>query len=89
MRLGHPGGGNPKPPAFLQLDSSATSSAPAPKSRNSYTITLSFSFRIGNHRYSWLWTACTKDTESADGIGLPGHHRCGAAKVRAKIGYMG
>jgi hypothetical protein len=89
VRLGHPGGGNPKPPAFLQLDSSATSSAPAPKSRNSYTITLSFSFTIDNHRYNWRWTACTKDTESADGIGLPGHHGCGAAKVSAKVGYLG
>jgi hypothetical protein len=89
LRLGHPGGGNPQAPAFLRLDGSATSSAPTAVSANSYAITLSFSFRIDNHRYNWRWTACTKDTESGDGIGLPGHHRCGADKVRAKIGYMG
>ena len=89
VRLGHPGGGDPKAPAFLRLDSSATASAPVPKSHNSYMITLSFSFRIDNHRFNWRWTACTKDTESADGIGLPGHHGCGAAKVSAKVGYLG
>lgn len=89
LRLGHPGGGNPKAPRFLRLDSQATSSPPQAVSRNSYEVTLNFSFEIDNHRYSWLWTACTKDTESADGTGLPGHHACGTARIPAKFGYLG
>jgi hypothetical protein len=89
VRLGHPGGGNPKAPRFLRLDSQATSSPPQAVSHNSYEVTLNFSFEIDNHRYNWLWTACTKDTESADGTGLPGHHGCGTARIPAKFGYLG
>jgi len=89
LRLGRRGGPTPKAPAYLRLDSQATASAPKPLSRNSYEVTLSFSFQIGNLPYRWLWTACTQDSESSDGTGLPGHHSCGNAKVRANIGYLG
>jgi hypothetical protein len=89
VRLGRRGGPSPKAPAYLRLDGQATASAPVSLSRTSYKVTLSFSFRIANLPYTWRWTACTKDTESRDGTGLPGHHRCGASKVRASIGYLG
>jgi hypothetical protein len=89
VRLGRPGGPNPKAPKFLRLDSQATASAPVNLSRNSYEVTLSFSFQIGNKPFSWRWTACTQDSESKDGTGLPGHHSCGNAKVPASISYLG
>jgi hypothetical protein len=37
-------------------------------------FTVSFSTPTAYH-YDWL--ICTKDTEAADGLGLPGHHHCG------------
>jgi len=89
VRLGRRGGPTPKAPKWLRLDSQATASAPVNLSRNSYEVTLSFSFQIGNDSYSWRWTACTQDSESRDGTGLPGHHSCGNAKVRASISYLG
>jgi hypothetical protein len=89
VRLGRRGGPTPKAPKFLRLDSQATASAPVNLSRNSYEVTLSFSFQIDNLPFSWRWTACTQDSESKDGTGLPGHHSCGNAKVPASISYLG
>lgn len=89
VRLGRRGGSTPKAPRYLRLDSQATASAPVNLSRNSYEVTLSFSFQIGNKPYSWRWTACTQDSESRDGTGLPGHHSCGNAKVPVSISYLG
>ena len=37
----------------------------------------------------WKWTTCSKDTEAADGIGLPGHHGCGAERVLSSAPYLG
>jgi hypothetical protein len=89
LHVGRRGGPTPKAPKWMRLDTQATASAPVNLSHNSYEVTLSFSFQIGNNPYSWRWTACTKDTESQDGTGLPGHHRCGASKVRSSISYLG
>jgi hypothetical protein len=54
-----------------------------------YRYTFSFSFRIGNDGCAWNWLACVKDTESKDGLGLPGQHGCGARKVSATVDYLG
>jgi hypothetical protein len=55
----------------------------------SYTVTLSF--QIGNDSYDLLWRTCTKATEAADGIGLPGHHGCGDERIpqSESYGYVG
>jgi hypothetical protein len=89
VKLGRPGGKNPSAPTWLYLDGQASQSAVTRLSPTSYKLTISFSFRIGNHRYSYGWTACTKDTETTDGIGLPRHHGCGDPKVRASTAYLG
>lgn len=62
----------PPPPNFLYLNAGHASVAPVRKI-NSFTFlrTISYSFTIGNNGYFWLWTACTKDTVYADGLGLP------------------
>ena len=54
-----------------------------------FSETVTFSFRIGNDAYNWEWTSCSKDTEAADGIGLPGHHGCGAERVLSSAPYLG
>jgi len=48
-----------------------------------------WSFRIGNNGYNFLQHICTKDTESKDGIGLPGHHHCGTRSFSTKTVYLG
>lgn len=88
VRLGRPGG-HPARPKTMRLDTAATQSAVRQLSATSYRFSLSFSFRVGNHSVNWTWTACTRDTESQDGTGLPGHHHCGARQLRAAHGYLG
>ena len=41
--------------------------------------------------YYYTWEICTKDTEARDGLGLPGHHKCGARFLThsAIQGYVG
>jgi hypothetical protein len=89
VRLGRAGGPKPAAPRWLFLDGQASVSPPRQVSKNSYKLTISFSFRIGNHRYNWEWNACTQDSESSDGMGLPHHHGCGDHKVSATASYLG
>jgi hypothetical protein len=63
--------------------------APRRISADEFSQTVTFSFQIGNDAYSWNWASCTKDTEAEDGIGLPGHHGCGDARVLESANYVG
>ena len=54
-----------------------------------FEVTITYSFRIGNKAYYWNWATCARDTESVDGIGLPGHHGCGDGRVLAAAAYLG
>jgi hypothetical protein len=58
-------------------------------SASEFDLVITFSFRIGNDAYNWNWNTCLKDTEAVDGVGLPGHHGCGAAQVLASAAYLG
>jgi hypothetical protein len=58
-------------------------------SATEFGLTITYSFRIGAHAYDWSWNVCTKDTEAADGIGLPGHHGCGGKNLAASASYAG
>ena len=80
---------SPTPPRFLTLDTRATISRPVRISAGSFKVTISWSFRIGNSGFTPSLTFCNKDTESADGLGLPGHHSCGANRISATIPYLG
>jgi hypothetical protein len=89
IRLGPPGG-KPSAPKWLKLDRKATFSKPQQVAPNRFRTKLTFSFRVGGHSVRWLWTACTHDTEAADGIGLPGSSGCGGlTKIRANRSYLG
>jgi len=80
----------PPPPEWLILDAgSGHVTASHRVSADEFSETVTFSFRIGNDAYYWNWTTCSKDTESVDGIGLPGHHSCGDGRVLDSAPYLG
>lgn len=54
-----------------------------------YAMTMTLSFRVGNDGYFFLVNACQKDTESVDGLNLPGHHSCGNRFISSKLPYLG
>lgn len=80
----------PPPPRWLYLNAGhASVSSPRRISAGEYEQTLRFSFAVGNHSYNWSWTGCVKDFVSKDGLGLPGHHGCGASRVLRTVAYLG
>jgi hypothetical protein len=80
----------PSPPRWLYLNGGhAAVSRPVKVAPGRFALTISYSFTVGNHAYYWLWTACTKDIEARDGLGLPGSHGCGAKRVTAAAHYLG
>jgi serine/threonine protein kinase len=54
-----------------------------------FDMTISFTFRIGNDGSNWNFNSCDQDTEAVDGIGLPGHHGCGQARIPGSVTYLG
>ena len=93
-----PPGTNPPPPAWNLLangspplaNGTATVSAPRQTSADTYTVTINDSYQWGDHAPTTLyWTACDKDTEAQDGLGLPGSHGCGAQRVANGNEYLG
>ena len=58
-------------------------------SADEFSVTITYSFQIGNNAYNWNWFACLKDSLAQDGIGLPGDHGCGAARVPSGAVYIG
>jgi hypothetical protein len=54
-----------------------------------FETTISWSFTISFHSFSWAWLVCRLDTESSDGLGLPGHHGCGTGRVLRTVTYLG
>jgi hypothetical protein len=82
--------GTPAPPRFLSLDRSATASRPHQHHPWQFQVTLRFTFRIGRtDAFTWRVNFCTRDSVSADGLGLPGHHHCGDQKIATKRSYLG
>jgi hypothetical protein len=81
----------PKGPAVLQLGAGSPKiSAPRRISADEYAVTVTFSFPIGKKgANTWFWAACAPDSETADGIGLPGAHGCGAKAIPAVHSYLG
>jgi serine/threonine-protein kinase len=81
----------PKGPAVLQLGAgSAKIGTPRRVSADEYAVTVTFSFPIGKKgSNTWFWAACAPDSETADGIGLPGAHGCGGKAIPAVHSYLG
>ncbi len=79
----------PPTPRFARLDTNVSITRPVASGSRRFSRTLSWSFRIGKEGYAFVWTVCTKDTESADGLGLPGHHACGVKVIDTTAEYVG
>ena len=81
----------PKGPAMLQLGAGSPKiGTPRRVSADEYGVTVTFSFPIGKKgANTWFWAAYAPDSETADGIGLPGAHGCGAKAIPAVHSYLG
>jgi hypothetical protein len=79
----------PRAPKYLKLTKSATHSQPRQTHAYQFEVTTHFTFKIGGNAYRWRVDFCTRDTESKDGLGLPGHHGCGNSSIRAVSPYLG
>ncbi|HEY2316047.1 MAG TPA: hypothetical protein VGH96_20735 [Streptosporangiaceae bacterium] len=75
-------------PRYLHLTKSGSASKARKVNANEYEVTLTFHYSAPTPKYFW-GGACTKDTESKDGLGLPGHHGCGNLRVSIFSTYLG
>jgi hypothetical protein len=82
--------GVPAKPRWLYLNAGhATVTKSRRISAGEFENTLSFSFTVGDHSFSFVPDFCTRDTESKDGLGLPGYHDCGASRIPSDQYYLG
>jgi hypothetical protein len=81
----------PKFPRFMSLARSAKFSRAHRLAAHEFYFTVTFSYktRLKHPNRDDIYTICTKDTESKDGLGLPGHHGCGAPRVKTTAPYVG
>ena len=70
--------GAPPLPQWLYLFAYNSSVSPASRLHPfEFENTLTFRITVGNDGFSFNFTACTRDSLDADGLGLPGSHGCG------------
>lgn len=82
--------GTPSRPKHLTLGAgNIRASSSRRLSDHEYAMTLTMSFTVGNDGYYFLFNACQKDTESKDGLNLPGRHDCGATTISSSLNYLG
>ena len=80
--------GYPKLPKNATLSKTATVSKAKKVNSGEYYRTFGYSFRLkANANPDPI--ECVKDTETKDGMGLPGHHSCGAKRVSTSTIYLG
>jgi serine/threonine protein kinase len=81
----------PAGPTALQLWAGGPAiGRPRRVSADEYAVTVTFTFPIGKKDgYTWFWAACVQGSETADGVGLPGAHGCGAKTIPAVRSYLG
>jgi hypothetical protein len=80
----------PPAPRTLTLSRSATATRPQRKHLYEFVITLRYQFRVGRHdAFTWRVNFCTRDSETTDGLGLPGHHGCGNKRISVRTPYLG
>jgi hypothetical protein len=79
----------PPAPKYLLLGAGDPQVTTRRVSAAEFDLTISFTYRIGNDGSSWNFNSCDKDTEAVDGIGLPGHHGCGEARIPNSFIYLG
>jgi hypothetical protein len=75
-------------PKTMALDTGARIGRVHRISATVFERTITFTFRANNDAYNFVFNYCSKDTESKDGVNVPGHHSCGAHRVRP-FSYLG
>ncbi len=80
-------GKHDKLPKYATLSTKSTSSKPTKINSGEYELTFHFT---GPDK-AYVPLACTKDSETVDGLGLPGRHGCGDKRVLVKdaLVYLG
>lgn len=83
--------GRAAPPAVLPLDRRAAVGRARKLTKNAFTVPVKIRFdsKLVHPGRRAVWVACTKDTVTKDGLGLPGRHGCGTAKIRSHAAYVG
>jgi hypothetical protein len=82
--------GYPTLPKFFTLSTSARAIRLRRVSASEFEIIFSWHVKVSaKHQTRWLTTFCTKDTESRDGLGLPGQHSCGVKTIPVSAIYLG
>jgi hypothetical protein len=77
------------PPKFINLVPSATAAKARKISAGEFERSITFHVKFRNRHWHWLPVSCNKDTETRDGLGLPGRHGCGDKRLSIKIVYAG
>jgi hypothetical protein len=93
-----PGPAGNKGPAYLYYTLNSSSVTPAILSQvasaprhfvgNTFSLSVSHTVQFPNSTFRFGEAFCWKDNEAASGVGLPGHHGCGDAKVN-RLHYLG
>jgi hypothetical protein len=76
-------------PKDYTLSTTARASKVKKVNGREFAQTFTYYIPLRNGGASWAVQACVKDTESKDGLGLPGHHGCGAKHVSVSAIYLG
>ncbi len=78
-----------KQPTTFSLVPKATASKAHKVNAGEFYNLITFHVKFRNRSQFWAPASCSKDTESRDGLGLPGHHGCGEKRFSAKTVYLG
>lgn len=89
LAIGHLRGTRAILPKDYTLSKASHASKAKRTSATRYVETLTFIVPHPNSNTVWVPNACTKDAESTDGLGLPGHHGCGNKHVARNAIYLG
>jgi hypothetical protein len=81
--------GYPRLPKDYTLSKTATVSKARKINSGEYLQTFTYYFTLRHGSANPAFQACVKDTESEDGMGLPGHHDCGNKHVSRSAIYLG
>jgi hypothetical protein len=76
-------------PKDYTLSTTARASKVKKVNGREFAQTFTYYIPLRNGAAKWYVQACAKDTESKDGLGLPGHHDCGAKHVSLRAIYLG
>jgi hypothetical protein len=81
--------GYPTLPRRFTLDTRATRSRIRKINSGEFAVTFTWHVTLHHGAANWTTVVCTKDSESKDGMGLPGRHGCGDTHISRRTRYVG